>query len=96
MLVDDKSKPGELGLVITLNQKKKKKMQKQVITQHIKKHALKRTHPKTNKNTQSLQLKEMMNFKQKPLSPLSIEASPAQIYIMKEFHHLGPTMSSKF
>lgn len=93
MLVDDKSKPGELGLVITLNQKI---MQKQVITQHIRKHALKRTHPKTNKNTQSLQLKEMMNFKQKPLSPLSIEASPAQIYIMKEFHHLGPTTSSKF
>lgn len=47
MLVDDKSKPGELGLVITLNQKKK--MQKQVITQHIRKHALKRTHPKQTK-----------------------------------------------
>lgn len=96
MLVDDKSKPGELGLVITLNQKKKKNAETSHKTQHIKKHALKRTHPKTNKNTQSLQLKEMMNFKQKPLSPLSIEASPAQIYIMKEFHHLGPTTSSKF
>lgn len=48
MLVDDKSKPGELGLVITLNPKKKK-MQKQVITQHIKKACIKKN---TSKNKQ--------------------------------------------
>lgn len=94
MLVDDKSKPGELGLVITLNQKKKNAETSHNTTH--KKACIKKKTSKTNKNTQSLQLTEMMNFKQKPLSPLSIEASPAQIYIMKEFHHLGPTTSSKF
>lgn len=46
MLVDDKSKPGELGLVITLNQKNAETSHN---TTHKKKHALKRTHPKQTK-----------------------------------------------
>lgn len=53
MLVDDKSKPGELGLVITLNQKKKKNAETSHNTTHKKACIKKNTSKNKQKHTKS-------------------------------------------